>query len=1037
MEGNSRELAALIGAIPGDFGIYRVCGQAVRSVYSSAGLPSLCAMEPAEYEAIVTRSAAELVLPADRPSVAARLHGVLAQEAGEGELHFRVLHKTRGAVWLHVRARHIGAMEGDPLVLVLFFGLSYGMQEYAALLDRADAGVYVLDAQSRELLYANARMAELCGKADYMGRACYRWISGLDKPCPWCTVPAMKDGFAHREVCYAPPLDRWFRVECRAMTWFERPAVAVYMIDVTEQEKNRRSLELDKKSLETIVNNLPVGVGVCEIRDGKARALVINRGLRELTGADADAFERADGALLRCVHPDDRGALFAALSRCARPDAQVRQEYRFRRPDQASWHWFRMEARTIAQGESTAAFVCLSDVTARRQEEQNYARIFRQMAEADPETLCVFRLNLSRNRCTAEPDRVPSCLQAVRQDTAEAFLTALRACAADERDKARLAERFTRQALLEAFEAGQADAALEFRLQGAGAVQWVKLSVHMAPNPASGEAEALASLADSTERKKDEEVILHLTRRKFDYIGLLDLKTQTIEFRSRQPGVAGNAAQLPGRSEAYQQWRRYMVENRIPPEERDAYLAGTALPRIEAELAEQRDYSFAFRQKIGGVESRRQLQYSRMEGLDGKVLVIRTDITAAYRTEQEQLARLREALRAAEEADRAKTEFLSRISHDIRTPISIISSMTGFALEDLAQPEKAREDLARIRAANTFLLSLINDVLDISKIDSGKIELNPEPYTFAEHNANIRNMLEPMCAQKGLHCVMERRRSSGVIVADRVRLNQITLNVLSNAVKYTPAGGTVTYISDSEDLPDARIRFGFEVRDTGIGMSPEFQKRMFEPFTQEYDNPLRPKAVSGTGLGLSIVQKMVALMGGTLRVQSAPGKGTTVRCDIIFPDALRDPRWQPALKKQGAPAAALPPRPLTGTVLVAEDNPVNAEIAARILTGFGLRVAHAANGAEAVAALEASRPGGYAAVLMDIQMPVMDGYEATRRIRALPRPDAGLPIFAMTADAFTDAQQRGMEAGMTAYLTKPIDPARLRAILEKEIRPDV
>ena len=230
----------------------------------------------------------------------------------------------------------------------------------------------------------------------------------------------------------------------------------------------------------------------------------------------------------------------------------------------------------------------------------------------------------------------------------------------------------------------------------------------------------------------------------------------------------------------------------------------------------------------------------------------------------------------ANEANRAKTEFVSRISHDIRTPLGIISNMTEFALADLKNEAALIDDLNKIRTSNAFLLSLINDVLDISKVDSGSIELHPEPYFCEEHIANITNLLRPMCEQKGLHCVITcRRRIQRGIFVDKVRLNQIILNLLSNSVKYTPSGGTVSYISDSEELPGGQMRFGFEIRDTGIGMSEEFQKHMFEPFTQEYENPGREKNVSGTGLGLYIAKNIVDSSGGKIGFSSRQGQGTS------------------------------------------------------------------------------------------------------------------------------------------------------------------
>jgi CheY-like chemotaxis protein len=385
----------------------------------------------------------------------------------------------------------------------------------------------------------------------------------------------------------------------------------------------------------------------------------------------------------------------------------------------------------------------------------------------------------------------------------------------------------------------------------------------------------------------------------------------------------------------------------------------------------------------------------------------------------------------AERANSAKSEFVSRISHDIRTPISIISSMTRFAREDIDDRGKLLDDLRKIESSDAFLLSLINDVLDISKIDSGKTELHRELYLVGDYVSNIRNMFEPLCKDRDITLHIETRSADAAILVDRTRLNQITLNLMSNAVKYTPPGGAVSFSAESRKRPDGRLDCEIHVADTGIGMSQEFQRTMFEPFTQEYENPGREKTGTGTGLGLAIVKKIVDLMGGAISVESELGRGTDF-CISLICDAAD------LSSAAGADAEPMPHpegRRLSGTVLLAEDNPINAEIARRILRSMGLETVHAENGREAVDAFAAAPPGTFAAVLMDIQMPIMDGYEATLGIRALLRPDAGeIPIIAMTADAFSAALEHSRAVGMTGYTTKPIDPDELRAELEKVIK---
>lgn len=324
-------------------------------------------------------------------------------------------------------------------------------------------------------------------------------------------------------------------------------------------------------------------------------------------------------------------------------------------------------------------------------------------------------------------------------------------------------------------------------------------------------------------------------------------------------------------------------------------------------------------------------------------------------------------------------------------------------------------------------MSLINDVLDISKIDSGKITLNPEPYCYSKYVDAVRQMLEPLCQKKNLGFDLISNGSDEVILCvDKIRLNQITLNLISNAVKYTPEGGKITFVSSNRRLDDGKMEGVFSVRDTGIGMSEAFQKKMYDPFLQEYENPYRPADVGGTGLGLSIVKRLVELIGGSIFVRSEVGKGTEITVRFVGTGQ----QTSEADKSQADPRLASRLTKLSGRVLLAEDNPINTEIAVRLLETLGLTVVRARNGLEAVRLFENSKPGEFEAIFMDIQMPVMNGYEACERIRASSHPDGSrIPIAAMTADAYTEAMERSGKAGMTTFLTKPIDVRKIYTVL--------
>lgn len=584
--------------------------------------------------------------------------------------------------------------------------------------------------------------------------------------------------------------------------------------------------------------------------------------------------------------------------------------------------------------------------------------------------------------------------------------------------------------MMRLFDLGQKEVILEYRRWTQKGLIWVSTRVVLIQDPSTRDIMAFYYTSDINQEVIYRKITEQVLYKYYDTVFYYDLHQKKTYFMSSEQSIHISFSEM-SYEEAIERVVCPAVSDKDRKEIRQKHEIGYILARLKKEAVYSMYYMGSHREMSmpGHPYKRLQTDVFFLDEQQDILVFLRSNVTRLYAQERKNHEMMQDALHAAEQANHAKSEFLSRISHDIRTPISIISSMTDFAFQDIQDGKKLKEDLEKIKSANAFLLSLINDVLDISKIDSGKIELNAEPYSYEEHSANIYHMLKTMCDEKGLHMIMERRRKTGVIVADKIRMNQITLNLLSNAVKYTPQGGTITYISDSEDLPDNKIRFGLEIHDTGIGMSEEFQKKMFEPFAQEYDNPHRPKGITGTGLGLSIVKTMIDLMGGTLQIQSRLGKGTMIRCDIVFPDALRDPRYQFMMKDQSSFVETR--RTLSGKVLLAEDNSINTEIAVRILSNMGLAVDCVDNGVKAVEHFQASVYGEYKAILMDIQMPIMNGYEATQQIRSLKRPDAArIPIIAMTADAFSDAAKKGMQAGMNEYLLKPLDSEKIWSALK-------
>ena len=394
--------------------------------------------------------------------------------------------------------------------------------------------------------------------------------------------------------------------------------------------------------------------------------------------------------------------------------------------------------------------------------------------------------------------------------------------------------------------------------------------------------------------------------------------------------------------------------------------------------------------------------------------------------EQEYQKQLRAEAQKAEAANMAKTEFLQRMSHDIRTPINGIRGMVEIADHFPEDARKQAECRKKIWDASTLLLELVNEVLDMGKLESGEVVLEAVPFDLKELLGEIRTVLEKPAAERGIR--MENRPMQVEhqrLIGSPLHVKRLLMNILSNAVKYNKENGSITLECTEQRVEGNTAWMQFVCADTGIGMSEEFQKRLYEPFTQE--NSGARSTYGGTGLGMAITKSLVDCMGGTIAFESEQGVGTTYVITLPF-----------AIDHAAAPVqpGAAEPADLSvlrgARVLLAEDNALNMEIAEFLLQEAGVEVTKAFNGQQAVQAFNCSAPGTFDAILMDVMMPVMDGHAAARAIRALDRTDAKtVPIFAMTANAFAEDRQKALEAGMTDHLTKPLDSAVVLQALAK------
>ena len=394
--------------------------------------------------------------------------------------------------------------------------------------------------------------------------------------------------------------------------------------------------------------------------------------------------------------------------------------------------------------------------------------------------------------------------------------------------------------------------------------------------------------------------------------------------------------------------------------------------------------------------------------------------------EQKNVA-LQLAVQRETKANLAKREFLFNMSHDIRTPMNAIIGFTALAQTHIDDRGQVEDYLKKISVSSQHLLSLINDVLDMSGIESGKGTLEAKPVHLPELVHELRDIVQAVVSEKDLSLTLD---TVGVenedVIADPLRLEQILINVLANAVKFTPDGGQIgLWIVQKDTAPAGYADFEFHIKDNGIGMSEEFQKHIFEQFARERTSTV--SKIQGTGLGMAITKSLVDMMGGRITVKSEQGKGSEFTISLRFPIGEAKTEQTPPAAKASASAGK--------KLLVVEDNELNLEIASTLLKEAGFAVDTAENGKVAVEKVEAASADRYDLILMDIQMPEMDGYEATRRIRALPdTKKAALPIVAMTANAFEDDRKNALRAGMNGHIAKPLDIQKLFQVLSELLK---
>ena len=1006
--------------------VYKVRGGVLEPLYTSPDIPALVGMSGAGFDAATARDAMELVVPDDAARVRTLVRECLAEQKTV-DVYYRIFHQGRGFDWLHAKMRPFGERDGAPLIFASFANATMETDIYRRLLNSLGFAVLVCDCETCEIFYANDKARNICGlESNYLGKRCFSSIYGRDTPCPDCIVDELRRSGAVTRKRFNEKRGVWDQISGERAEWCGHDAFILHIEDITENERVKEALARESERFELTALN--AGIAAWEYDVKKRRIFHVSRVMKQL--GFPDVIDNVPESLLPMLREGEAAKLRAIQRRIEAGEAKISADVWFTRPSDGEAQCSRVVWSVVKDetGAPASAFCVSIDITRHKAAEERYEESLREMISSNLNALGALRINLTKGLC--EEAHIYS--QLVSQDVAGArtlddFVKIVSSLIPTRSERIAFEQTFRADCMIEAYRSGESHLNFDYRKRGAnGQPVWIRLHANMFQNPETEEIESIM-LAVDVSREKLNEYVLRYASKHYQVVGLVDAangKGRIITVGDSLPASYRRILPLPGELFEYAKLCCYGIENWAGPENREQYYHKTSMQSIIEGLDRQGSYTTLIKTHMPEHPDQDiylEFRHFYFNDDKGTILIIGSDVTEYYDTQQKELAREKELRLQATAANKAKTEFLSRMSHDIRTPLNGIIGMAHIA-GDQQNPPRTSDCLAKIDTSSKFLLGLVNDVLDMAKAESGKTELHTEPCPASVFNSYIDSVIRPLCAEKGQQFSLDLVGMPGFVpLVDIQHYNQIFFNLLSNSVKYTPEGGHISFVTVPRITKQGRMAMHAEVRDDGIGMSEAFQKTLFEPFSQE--SRVDASDRKGTGLGLAITKKLVELMGGTISVQSSIGKGSVFTVELEFDCIPASEAGKYARRKQNAATADGVAKLAGKHILLCEDHPLNQEIAKAMLEEKKMIVQTADNGQIGAAAFGKSMLYYFDAILMDIRMPVMDGLEAARTIRAMNRPDAAsVPIIAMTANAFDEDVRDCLAAGMNAHVAKPIDP---------------
>lgn len=874
-----------------------------------------------------------------------------------------------------------------------------------------------------------------------MGMKCYKALMGLDAPCPPCPVV---NGICGPKT-YLDPIRHIYETVDAVDTILPDGSRghALVFSTVAEGERLSSAIPTGEKSLRLLgaVNRLASDyVAVYSVnRQQKTisvyRSEFTNDPDNSIVKDNAD-YDTVREYLTRYIHPDDRSYVLKKME-LDYLEQKLADSSSFRvhfRSAGEETHYYYLLVTRNGETEDEQDFVIAAacednDVNARKIYENQLNSLIGSISHAAG----YFHLDITDDKIL-KTGGTSAIVDTLKSDcTIDAFVRDTAQYIPKEQDRQDFIDAFCRNSMLKNYNAGQVEITRISRCYYDDNIARIsKYVVRLLINPSNNHLEGLLYGVDITRSQEEYETQVSIVRTlssNYRDVYLLNLREKTLSIIKEEEGNEDGLKKKEDGSYSYKKFLAKYIEERVHPDDRDMLHEVLRLRNVRKRIRKKEEYKGNYRVKNGDEIHYYQFRVIRNE--DSGIIVLGfLNVDDVVEAEIRQQKLLKEALDTAERASEAKTNFLRRMSHDIRTPINGICGMLEVADYYHNDINKLAECREKIRDASHLLLELINEVLDMGKLESGEIMLEEVPFNLHDIEQNVLEVIEKMAEERKIEITQD---NIGVahwnLIGSPVYVKRIMMNFISNAVKYNKEHGKIMLRCREISTEGDTAVFEFTCRDTGIGMSREFQEHLFEPFTQERVGGY--SKYGSTGLGMSITMGLVKRMGGDITFESEKDKGTTFVITIPFKIDTEKREAEQKAKKSVCSIAGM-------NILLVEDNELNMEIVEFITQNAGAVVTKAWNGREALEIFEKSAEGCFDAILMDVMMPEMDGYEATERIRRLNRKDARtIPIIAMTANAFTEDKIRSKEAGMNEHIAKPLNTELVLRAVAKLVQPQM